>query len=118
MFFVLAGESYFTRLWCVWELYVRFALSGDVEPKIQVAEVVGEGVAREKLSNFRLSAACCFDPNQQAHLLAAIARAPGRHAMFAAQVRGLAVSLPEAKPVEGVPLQHSRECRSRTRCQH
>ena len=96
-FFVCAGETYFTRLWCVWELYVLFALSENVDPKIQVADVVGAGAAHHKLSNFKFDDARCFDPNQQSHLRAAIASAPGGHSRFEEQVRSLAKLLPESE---------------------
>ena len=26
---ILCGDSYSTRLWCVWELYIHFAMAGD-----------------------------------------------------------------------------------------
>ena len=93
-FMLLAGQSYFDRLWCIWELHLRFALREDRDPRIQVLELVAQGAAHRRLKEFRMRNATCFDPNQQAQLRGAIAGSQGGHLLFERQVRSLADRLP------------------------
>ena len=95
---VLAAEIYFTRMWCIWELYVLFALA-DGEPSLKVLQLAGKS-ASERLRDFQLDHAHCFDPNQEAELRAAIDASPGGAFAFERTLQALAPRL-ESKGGEG-----------------
>ena len=88
---VLATESYFTRMWCIWELYVLFALA-DGEPSLKVLQLSDES-ASARLRNFSLARARCFDPNQEAELRDAIDASPGGAGAFERTLQALASRL-------------------------
>lgn len=95
---VLCGATYPHRLWCVWELFTLFAFADDSKARAKIvfepvraptvlepfATVHAEGGEEEKkldepvatspalvpegLTNFQLSTAHCFDPNEERRL--------------------------------------------------
>ena len=68
---VLLGDTYVSRLWCIWELYCLFGLSDDWDDAITRVEFLSlsEGNASlalaNDLKNFDLSNAHCFNPNDE-----------------------------------------------------
>ena len=96
---VLAGDTYLTRLWCVWELYVLYAVTDaapdvilrDLQPSAGSAADATLNKLRADLGEFRVGVnTTCYDPNEEAKLLAAIQAAPGGEAGFNRVVRELA----------------------------
>jgi len=106
---VLCGPTYFTRLWCVWELYTLFAFAKAQSLMVAVLRGRGEDeaaddggggsggaalrVMQRRLERFSLADAHCFDPNEERQLRAAINAAPGGVPAFQATVRSLATRL-------------------------
>ena len=118
---ILCGPTYFTRLWCVWELYTLFAFSEDPSLLIAVlhedsGRAVGDGVAlrvmQQRLERFKLSDAHCFDPNEERQLRAAIHYAPGGALAFQATMRGLAKRLVDMETLDfnGVDMLRVGKC--------
>merc|ERR1711974_80193 len=70
---MLHGPSYQHRLWCVWELFSLMAFA-DFEVAVEKLRIVptetrpGAPNAGTQLSNFQLSEAHCYDPNDEARL--------------------------------------------------
>lgn len=68
---VLCGETYATRLWCVWELFVLNAFSSrdSASDRIVFRDLIPsahsglDGLAR--LEMFSLDKASCYDPNEE-----------------------------------------------------
>jgi hypothetical protein len=107
---ILGGETYISRLWCIWELYSRFVLSdGKNKPNVVIREfqdnlalpVPSSALSapprltlRQRLERFDLQADTkCYDPNEEANLLSTIRAAPGGEEAFNQTVRGLAAFL-------------------------
>eukprot|EP00947_MAST-08B_sp_MAST-8B-sp1_P004270 g4270.t1 len=71
---MLCGKTYVHRLWCVLELFMIFAFAGEEEAlsRIQLVPIEEDGVTREaildKLANFKLDEAHCYDPNEERKL--------------------------------------------------
>ena len=71
---VLCGDTYATRLWCVWELFSLFAFSSknQAERRIKFVPLLRPSQTApdmlQSLKRFRLSASHCFDPNEEARL--------------------------------------------------
>ena len=69
---VLCGATYAKRLWCIWELFVLLAFSDAedaAENKIKFCTLHGsEDDALDRLKNFHLADAACFDPNEENRL--------------------------------------------------
>mmetsp|Transcript_3204 Transcript_3204/g.7531 ORF Transcript_3204/g.7531 Transcript_3204/m.7531 type:complete len:196 (+) Transcript_3204:2-589(+) len=67
---VLVGDTYATRLWCVWELFILFAFARNNEAleKVVVVPLHGENQL-EGLESFDVAGARCYDPNEEARLL-------------------------------------------------
>ena len=63
---VLNGETYTSRLWCVWELYTFFAISSDMS-RMQI-EFLSAGDNVNGLSGFDVANAHCFDAADEARL--------------------------------------------------
>ena len=63
---VLNGETYTSRLWCVWELYTFFAISSDMS-RMQI-EFLSAGDNVNGLSGFDVANAHCFDAVDEARL--------------------------------------------------
>ena len=63
---VLCGETYATRLWCVWELFVLFAFTSrdQARRKMVFVPLISETVSKtsvvDGLRNFAVSRASCF----------------------------------------------------------
>ena len=77
---VLAGPSYMSRLWCVWELFTLFAFSMFEVAMSRVHLVVlgGEdgtrkGEIENTMKGFNQQTACCYDPNEENKLKSVIA---------------------------------------------
>ena len=69
---VLAGETYSTRLWCVWELCTLFSFMSSTNALkrvtlLSLTEDNGETVLKELMS-FSISNAHCYDPNEEKRL--------------------------------------------------
>ena len=96
---VLAGDTYLTRLWCVWELYVLYAIT-DGAPNVVLRDLQSSGRSAgatrsnkllEDLGEFKVGVnTTCYDPNEEAKLLAAIRTAPCGEAGFNRVVHELA----------------------------
>ena len=63
---VLNGETYTSRLWCVWELYTFFAISSDMS--LMQIEFLSAGDNVNGLSGFDVANAHCFDAADEARL--------------------------------------------------
>jgi hypothetical protein len=112
----LVGETYFSRLWCVWELYARIAFSdgsrkeGKSKARVRfypLREIGDQEDLRHVVSSFDLSASRCFDPNEQSKLVNAIAAADGGSAAFEAAVRSFG-SLIKSDGTESSPSPATR----------
>ena len=75
-FLVVAGPTYFKRLWCIWELYTLFVFARDpAEVKLRVISMPGAPSAALALAAFdccRWAFSCCYDPNEEARIRAVI----------------------------------------------
>jgi hypothetical protein len=87
---IIFGDTYSTRLWCVWELYVHFAMSGlsaagrtvivdarsqalvatddEAEGNDATSGGSGKASAATELSTFDVKDAHCFAPEDEARL--------------------------------------------------
>ena len=63
---VLCGESYVTRLWCVWELYTFFAVRSDMD-RMKLEFLSAEDNV-DALASFDVANAHCFSPDDEARL--------------------------------------------------
>jgi hypothetical protein len=63
---VLCGESYVTRLWCVWELYTFFAVRSDLDR--MKLEFLSAEDNFDALASFDVANAHCFSPDDEARL--------------------------------------------------
>jgi len=103
---VLGGESYLKRLWCVWELYTIFAVSGGgrlgegsgLELLIREfgtahADNVNHSMNKSlkaQVQNFEMGETShCYDPNEEGKLQRAIRSSPGGEEGFNKTIRGL-----------------------------
>lgn len=116
---VLAGDSYITRIWCIWEIYTLFAVS-DGKPKIQIEAFSNNEpdhvecepalmILKTRLENFEISNCNCYDPNEESKILAAVSASPGGAASFNNTVRALSLLLgtPEVEGAQrGLPTRH------------
>ena len=90
---VLAGATYASRLWCIWELHTLFTLSDA--PRIAILDA-GGGDARADLGSFEVANARCFDPNEEQKIRRAIGATPGGLAEFERTVRLVAAEIAPA----------------------
>lgn len=74
----LAGPTYVSRLWCIWELYTRLVfveMSVAIESHIQF-EILGsdhdKSTILHSLKHFNLSETKCYDPNEESHVRSVI----------------------------------------------
>ncbi|GMH73089.1 hypothetical protein TrST_g10231 [Triparma strigata] len=73
---VLLGETYPTRLWCIWELFTLFSFSIEsvALEKVQLEVFANKGGGLQKddildyLARFNISNSCCYDPNEESKL--------------------------------------------------
>ena len=106
---ILCGESYVQRLWCVWELYVHFAMSG---PKAAKRAVIADcrtgadtaGTAADALHTFDVKDAHCYSAEDEARLRSVIESESA--ATFNEAIREVAAAL-LGNPSAGVPLRQS-----------
>ena len=94
---IVAGPTYVHRLWCIWEVHMLFVASGGLKPVLEVESIDGQSDSdlslAEKIAAFELDGACCYDPNEERRLRAAIAAAPGGAPVFESKIRGIADGL-------------------------
>ena len=92
---VLCGETYSTRLWCIWELFVLNAFSSQdtAAKKIEFRspDLNDYDDALHSLRNFSMDQARCFDPNEE-DKLRAIIHSRGRE-FFEARIHDLAANI-------------------------
>eukprot|EP00929_Paragymnodinium_shiwhaense_P014209 TRINITY_DN122101_c0_g1_i1.p1 TRINITY_DN122101_c0_g1~~TRINITY_DN122101_c0_g1_i1.p1 ORF type:complete len:718 (+),score=117.49 TRINITY_DN122101_c0_g1_i1:162-2315(+) len=91
---VLCGETYPTRLWCIWEMFVLLAFleeSRCIERLLFVPLGLSEKSQLERLQAFDIAEAHCFDPNEESRLRTVI-KALGR-SRFNHRIRTLATQL-------------------------
>ena len=108
---ILCGESYVQRLWCVWELYVHFAMSGAQASKRTVitdcrpAEAVlagGVGSAADALHTFDVKDAHCFSADDEARLRRVIESESAETFNAAIREAGAALLGAAGAPGEGI----------------
>jgi hypothetical protein len=63
---VLAGNTYTSRLWCVWELYVFFSMSPDAVQNVDLVSFAEAGAP--PLSEFDVADAHCYSEEDEAKL--------------------------------------------------
>jgi hypothetical protein len=63
---VLAGNTYTSRLWCVWELYVFFSMSPDAVQNVDLVSFAEAGTP--PLSEFDVADAHCYSEEDEAKL--------------------------------------------------
>jgi hypothetical protein len=64
---ILAGNTYYARLWCVWELYTFFSTSGTSALKrVELYDFSDAGTST--LLEFDVANAHCFSPVDEAKL--------------------------------------------------
>lgn len=71
----LLGPSYPTRLWCIWELFTLIAFgSAELAAQRIIMRPLesGDGSGMDVLCDFDVRNARCYDPNEQARLMAVI----------------------------------------------
>ena len=93
----LVGTTYFSRLWCVWELYARIVFTAGKkggkrrnDPRVHfspLSSIGGQAELGLAINSFSLSTSHCFDPNEKYRLTSAIAAADGGCAAFETAVR-------------------------------
>ena len=91
---ILCGPTYADRLWCVWELCTIFSFMRQdlaMERVMLVPMNSPDCNVMEKLSNFSIANAHCYDPNEENRLRKVIS-AVGE-ARFVKQVRDLATAM-------------------------
>ena len=77
---VLCGDTYATRLWCIWELYTLFALSEvweDALMRLEILDISTSGDIGAKLQAFELPYCHCYNPNDEYKIRSAIEQGPG-----------------------------------------
>ena len=65
---VVLGETYTSRLWCIWELFTLLAFT-DLQAalaRVQVVPIAGNTC--KQLAGFQFRNAHCYDPNEEAKL--------------------------------------------------
>lgn len=99
-FFLLCGETYLSRLWCIWELHTFLSLSGGSK-RVLIRELaatesreeaghVDLSSVKEQIKKFDLAVdTSCYDPNEKATLLASMQAQRAGHDAFNKKVRGL-----------------------------
>jgi hypothetical protein len=94
---VLAGGTYATRLWCVWELITLFSFlrEKDALQKIDLHLLPDGSDALSKLEMFEVKNAKCYDPNEEDRLMKVI-RAVGVD-RFEKNIRSLAKKIGNKK---------------------
>eukprot|EP00929_Paragymnodinium_shiwhaense_P005592 TRINITY_DN10777_c0_g4_i1.p1 TRINITY_DN10777_c0_g4~~TRINITY_DN10777_c0_g4_i1.p1 ORF type:complete len:949 (+),score=75.53 TRINITY_DN10777_c0_g4_i1:117-2963(+) len=92
---VLCGPTYPERLWCVWELCVLFSFISPEQAwerlRFEVLDKGSDSGVLERLREFQVKHACCYDPNEQAKLLQVIGTIGTDR--FDAQIRKLAEAI-------------------------
>jgi hypothetical protein len=74
----LCGETYSTRLWCIWEIFTVLALCSDIneiKSKLRILPLDGnedDANLAKLLEGFDVNKAKCFDPNEETKILTAI----------------------------------------------
>ena len=84
---VLSGDTFASRLWCVWEMYTFFSICPHKQNRVIIASLDGSYSAHAMLSNFRLETAQCGNANDEEKLLAVIEA--GGASCFENTVRGI-----------------------------
>ena len=99
---VLCGDTYTSRLWCMWELCTLFsfssmqqALQSVVVETLQDGEATREGFI-EELQAYRFTDAECYDPNEEAKILQVI-QTVGAH-RFNTRIRNMGDQLMSTRP--------------------
>eukprot|EP00929_Paragymnodinium_shiwhaense_P080716 TRINITY_DN4210_c0_g3_i2.p1 TRINITY_DN4210_c0_g3~~TRINITY_DN4210_c0_g3_i2.p1 ORF type:complete len:166 (+),score=23.11 TRINITY_DN4210_c0_g3_i2:517-1014(+) len=73
---VLCGKTYPDRLWCTWEMCIVFSFASPEQALERLRfEVLGEdpdGNILERMRQFQVKNARCYDPNEQARILQVI----------------------------------------------
>jgi len=118
---VLGGPTYLSRLWCVWEMYTRFAIASGT-PNVRIKEfgkhqsnmpgscsstglrLGSAGTRRRQHLPFRIqlkifmlkSHTKCYNPNEESKLMGAIRAAPGGEHAFNQTIQELASQLTTA----------------------
>lgn len=90
---ILCGQTYASRLWCVWEICVLLSF---VNVKVGLERIQCHSLcqnALEQLQNFDLGNAHCYDPNEEGKLRKVI-EAVGSD-LFVAKIRAVAQQLSE-----------------------
>ena len=103
---ILCGDSYVGRLWCVWELYIHFAMAGSdagKRTKIVNCKRLDEGAesggaSAAALASFDVKDAHCFSPDDEAKLRRVIESESADS--FNAAIREAAMSLPSSSAEE------------------
>ena len=63
---VLAGETYVSRLWCIWELCTLVSFTSVEHALNQLhIEALGDESCIDTLQNFDFASSRCFDPNEE-----------------------------------------------------
>ena len=98
---VLCGDTYTSRLWCIWELCTLFSFT-PMQQALQsvVVETLQDGEAArstfvEGLEAFQFTDARCYDPNEEAKILDVI-QAVGAH-RFNSRIRKMGELLRSAR---------------------
>lgn len=71
---VMWGETYPTRLWCIWEIFTlsAFMREEQLADRLEVVPFGGDGVEAKdpvtQVANFNVRDARCYDPNELAKL--------------------------------------------------
>jgi hypothetical protein len=70
-FLILLNRTYFTRLWCLWELFVLFAFESpeDALKRIEIVYVEEDVNIHNATANFSFEDAECFCPREKKTLL-------------------------------------------------
>jgi len=106
---VVAGHTYTSRLWCVMELFVFFAMGGTVD-KLQVVAIAADGEIQtsscesaKSLLQLDVGDAHCFKREDEEHLLAVIETAFGSFAKFNQTARTMLQEALESQAAEDGP---------------
>jgi len=93
---VLIGDTYPSRLWCVWELFILFAFAREEQAleKVHVVSLNASGHSLNTLRNFNVADSSCYDPNEEARLHHVI-RVVGVEA-FNLKIRSLVAKITES----------------------
>ena len=66
---VLAGPSYFSRMWCAWELFVRSIAAPNMSDVIVWAVDQDHQQVAEQMVGFKLEHTSCFKPEDKEHII-------------------------------------------------